>query len=185
MSAMNTLKQPCILYDATFEHHDLEKVKLTFTTTGRNAATRSKYVPIFRGKEGIESLLYTEDRFRNALTSLRVTDGADIFDLWAECVQDSAELAWENIANRNLNNRTLALFNTCIEEYYTHYVDGNARDTMLTYLRSLRRPVKADPRQFVDRMETLLRYTFRLPGNATALNDNEKKQIIFDAFPET
>ena len=53
---------------------------------------------------------------------------------------------------------------------------------MLEYLRFLCHLVKADPWQFVDRLETLLHYTFYLPGTATAIIDDEKKWMIFKAF---
>ena len=142
MANMTTLKQPCMLYEPTFEHHEMEKVKITFVQA--DGATRSKKVPVFTGKTGIEGLLYVEDRFRNACAAMGATRGQDLFELFKEVVQDTAESTWETIVQRN-PARSVARFNANIQEFYLHYVDGQARDTMMDYLRALRRPVKADP----------------------------------------
>eukprot|EP00957_Ditylum_brightwellii_P210081 15364546-Ditylum_brightwellii.AAC.1 len=56
------LKQPCIKYEATFKHSDLERIKLS--QSYNDGSTRTKKCPIFMGAEGIEGLLYVEERFR-------------------------------------------------------------------------------------------------------------------------
>ena len=88
---MASLKQPCMQFEPAFEYGDLEKVKIKYTTTGRNLVTRSRKVPAFSGKGGIEALLYCEDHFRSACTHMHVPAGPNQFDLFSEIMQNTVE----------------------------------------------------------------------------------------------
>ena len=148
MADFASLKQSCILFEATFEHHDLEKVNIEHRVRrGQDTMMMKKSVPQLTGKGGIEALLYCEYRFRSACRQMGVTDGADLFNLFEEIMQDTAESTWETIAaTYDAANRTAANFEAAIQRLYLHYFNGQARDTMLEYLRALCQPVKTDPR---------------------------------------
>eukprot|EP00957_Ditylum_brightwellii_P085015 6464032-Ditylum_brightwellii.AAC.1 len=68
------LKQPCMTYEATFKHSNLERIKLT--QSYNDGSTRSKKCPIFTGAKGIEGLLYVEERFRGIAQQLNFDTGA-------------------------------------------------------------------------------------------------------------
>ena len=84
----STLKQPCIKYEPTFKHEDLEKVSLM---QRYDDGTKKKNCPTFTGEHGIESLLYVEDRYRGVCRQLEFTDGDEIFDNFEEVVLETAE----------------------------------------------------------------------------------------------
>lgn len=75
-------------------------------------------------------------------------------------------------------------FDECIESFYRKYCDAEAKDTMIEYLRNVRRPVKENPNDFADRISTLIRYTNRLPGIEADINEELEKKMIFESFPK-
>ena len=70
---------------------------------------------------------------------------------------DTAEEHWENIVHGiDDADKTPDRFNQSMAQFYLKYCNEEARDTMIEYLREIRRPVKEDPQTFADRMETLV-----------------------------
>eukprot|EP00957_Ditylum_brightwellii_P085083 6469184-Ditylum_brightwellii.AAC.1 len=80
------LKQPCILYETKFKHSDLERVKLV--QLHDDGTTKIKKCPVFLGTEGIEGLLYVEERFRSVAQQLHYTTGVEMFDNFKEILTD-------------------------------------------------------------------------------------------------
>eukprot|EP00957_Ditylum_brightwellii_P136888 10439702-Ditylum_brightwellii.AAC.1 len=152
------LKRLCIEYEPRFEHSYLEHVKLTQTYDNR--MTKTKKCPLFTGAEGIEGLLYVEEH--------------------------SAEEKWDTIvSNIDTATRTPEHFDQAIKELYLKYCDAQAKDTMFQYLHLLCRPTKVQPRDQSDCIETLVRYSNKLPGLSWDMNDDQVKQMVFDQHPET
>ena len=185
------LKQPCIAYKPTFEQSEMEKVKLKNSVEiegGRNAQriVKEKKCPIFTGKEGIEGLLYVAGRYDKAAKTIGWTTGSELYDNFEEVLTDTAEDHWENILTDVLDaDKTPENFkDVALPAFYRHYCDDDARDTMITYLRALKRPVGEDPDEFANRMQTLARYANKLPGIEPKLTDDQIKVIIFNSFPE-
>ena len=77
MSYHGTLKQPCIKYKATFQHSELEKERLMQTYA--DGSTKKKYCPTFSGAEGIEALLFVEERFNMICRQLTFDTGAELY----------------------------------------------------------------------------------------------------------
>eukprot|EP00957_Ditylum_brightwellii_P208520 15357851-Ditylum_brightwellii.AAC.1 len=55
---------------------------------------------------------------------------------------------------------------------------------MFEYLRLLRRPTKVQPRDHSNRVETLVRFSNKLPGLSPDMNSDQVKQMVFDQHPE-
>ena len=90
----STLKQPCIKYEPTFKHEDLEKVSLM---QRYDDSTKKKNCPTFTGEYGIESSLFVEDRYRAVCRQLEFTDGDELFDNFEKGVLNTAEERWTNL----------------------------------------------------------------------------------------
>ena len=185
------LKQPCMAYKPIFEQSEMEKVKLKNSVEvegGRNAQriVKEKKCPIFTGKEGIEGLLYVAQRYDKAARTIGWTTGPELYDNFEEVLTDTAEDHWENIlTDVNDADKTPENFkDVALPAFYRHYCDDDARDTMITYLHALKRPVGEDPDEFSNRMQTLARYANKLPGIEPKLTDDQIKVIIFNSFPE-
>jgi hypothetical protein len=176
------LKRNCIDYKSPFIHSELERVKLTQTYA--DGSTKTKKCPRFSGEHGIESLLYIEESFRNIARQLLFDTGIELFDNFEEILTDSAEEKWENlVAGIGVAARTPARLDIEMTNFYLHYVDNEARDTMFKYLPTCCKPRDIEPRTHVDRMETLMRYSNVLIGTEPALNPQQKKNLIFETFP--
>ena len=176
-----TLKQPCMQYKPTFEHEKLEKVALIQVYDGM---TKKKKCPTFTGEFGIESLLYVEDRYRAVSRQLDYTTGAELFDNFEEVVLNTAEEKWMNLVqNLTPAEKTPARFDALINRFYLSYCDSDSRDTMFKYLRYVKKPYQEEAQAHADRMETLIRFSNRLPGLEPPLQAEQTKTIIFDSFP--
>lgn len=170
----NALQKPCMEYKSKFVPSELEKVKLIQDYDG--GRKKEKKCPTFSGKEGIEGLLYVEERYRKIARQLDFDTGPELYDGFEEVLTDSAEEHWENIISGITEaNKTVARFDQSMEQFYLKYCDSEARDVLIKYLRDVRRPVKEDPQTFADRMETLVRYANKLPGRSPRLTPEETK----------
>ena len=146
--------------------------------------TKKKNCPTFTGEHGIESLLYVEDRFRAVSRQLEYNTGEELFDNFEEIVMNTAEEKWMNLTQHlQPAQKTPQQFDSSLEEFYLRYCDEDARDTMFKYLRSLKKPFKAEPQAHTDRMETMMRYANRFPVLEPPLQEEQRKSIIFDSFP--
>ena len=56
-------------------------------------------MPDFSGKEGIEGLLYVEEKFLKIACHLNYDTGIKFYDGFEEVLTDTAEEHWENIAS--------------------------------------------------------------------------------------
>ena len=156
-------REPCIKFESSFDHSKLEKAQ--FTQTYDDGSTKKKKCPIFNGDDGIDALLYVEDRFNSICRQLQYKDGDELFDNSAEVVAGKAEDNWEiltvNIAHQN---RTPQRFREVMDTSYLSYCDEETRDIMFKYLRKWKKKFKSEAGEHVNRMETLVRYANRLPG---------------------
>jgi hypothetical protein len=84
-----------------------------------------------------------------------------------------------------LGDRTMERYTQVIEEYILEYVDPLSKDYMIKYLKDFHRPVHTKPRDHATRMETLVRYTNRLPGTEPDITPQQTKNMIFESFPVT
>ena len=77
-------------------------------------------------------------------------------------------------------------FAAAMLRFYRKYCDEEARDTMCKYLRSqaCHKPRNTTPGDHAERLETLIRYTNKLPGNEPLLTNEQTKDIIFTSFPD-
>eukprot|EP00957_Ditylum_brightwellii_P019401 1463699-Ditylum_brightwellii.AAC.1 len=167
-----TLKQPCIEYESTFQHSKLEQVKLTQSYTDGTLMT--KKCPIFTGEEGIERLLYVEERFRKIAKQLEFTTGPELFNNFEEVLTDNAEEKWENVVS-NIAEADCdeACFNEAMEAYYLKYCDEDSKDTLFDYLQAFRQPKKVTPQDHSERVGTLVRYANKLPGLSPAMQPDK------------
>ena len=180
MAAMNA-ESHCMSYKAEFEHADLESTKLKQSFT--NDTTKTKYAKVFTGKYGIEALLFCEERFRKIARQFDYED-EELFDNWEDCLQDRAEDDWTTVVD-GVAPRNTANFNATMQDFYLKYCAEDAKDTMYEYLKTMcRKPVGAEPRDHVNRLLTLYRYTSKLPGNVPTIQEDQQKLLIFHTFPE-
>eukprot|EP00957_Ditylum_brightwellii_P023930 1804419-Ditylum_brightwellii.AAC.1 len=91
------LKQPCILYETKVKHLDLKRVKLVQSYDDGTA--KIKKCPVFLGTEGIEGLLYVEERFCSIAWQLHYTTGVEIFDNFKEILTNSVEEKWGTLTS--------------------------------------------------------------------------------------
>eukprot|EP00957_Ditylum_brightwellii_P186832 14226278-Ditylum_brightwellii.AAC.1 len=78
MATSSNLKQPCFAYKPKFKHSEMEHVKLEINYDDGIKKTRK--CQRFLGKEGIEGLLFVEDRFQSVATQLNFDQGTEFFD---------------------------------------------------------------------------------------------------------
>jgi hypothetical protein len=173
---------PCIEYKSSFVKSELGSVKLK---QNYDDGTRREYkTPVFDGEGTIECFFYVEERFRHYATKLDWTTGPEMFDNFEEILQDTALEKWETrMQNIAPIDQTIERFNQAIEEYLLEYVDPLAKDYMIKYLKEFRRPMHTKSRDHATRIETLIRYTNRLPGTEPDITPQQTRNIIFESFP--
>ena len=114
------------------------------------------------------------------------TEGDELFDNFELILADNAELAWENITSNIPDaQRTPQRFDEALEEFYLRYVANDAKDTMCSYLNSkeVKKLMKSTTKDHTNHLQTLIRYTNKLPGNTRDIDDNDEKAILFKSFP--
>eukprot|EP00957_Ditylum_brightwellii_P194759 14835458-Ditylum_brightwellii.AAC.1 len=95
-----------------------------------NGTTKTKKCPVFTGAEGIEGLLYVEERFRSVARQLEFTTGAKLLDNFEEILTNSAEEKWGTIvSNIDAATRSPGGFENVIKALYLKYCDTTAKDT--------------------------------------------------------
>jgi hypothetical protein len=173
---------PCIEYKSSFVKSDLELIKLNQNYD--DGQSRSYKTPVFNGEGAVECFFYVEERFRHYAAKLEWTTGPEMFDNFEEVLQDTALEKWETrIGNIAPVDRTMGRFDQAIGEYLLEYVDPLAKDYMIKYLKDFRRPMHTKPRDHATRIETLIRYTNRLPGTEPNITLQQTKNMIFESFP--
>ena len=70
-----------------------------------------------------------------------------------------------------------------MKNFYIHFIDNEARDTMIKYLPTCKKAREAEPCTHLDQMETLIQYTNMLPGTEPTFTDQQRKNLIFETFP--
>jgi hypothetical protein len=175
---------PCIEYKSSFVKSELETVKLR---QNYDDGTRREYkTPVFNGEGTIECFFYVEERFLHYAAKLEWITGPEMFDNFEEILTDTALEKWETrTQNIALVDRTMERYTQVIEEYILEYVDPLSKDYMIKYLKDFHRPVHTKPRDHATRMETLIRYTNRLPGTEPDITPQQTKNMIFESFPVT
>jgi len=177
----------CISYKCPFVHTDFETVRLKNQILDANGDTYTASCDtcVFNGTFGIEGLLYVEERFRQAATDELVLEEVQYFEKFPRVLRDAALTNWTNLTvGLTAADKTLARFNTKIEEFYRCYCTEDARDVMFEYLRSqCRKPVNSDPQTHVNRMLTLFRYSNKLPGFDQVKDEPAQRKTIFFTFP--
>eukprot|EP00957_Ditylum_brightwellii_P052289 3965751-Ditylum_brightwellii.AAC.1 len=162
----------------------MEKVKLIQSYD--DGTTRTKKCSVFSGTEGIEGLLYVEERFRSVTKQLTYNDGPSLFNNFEEVLQDTAKDKWENLASQVAEaDRDVPCFNEEIKKFYLSYCDNEAKDTMIDYLDNLKRPTRVTPQQHANCIETMVRYINTFPGMSPDINSESTKKLIFKQHPES
>ena len=92
------LKKPCIQYKLKFIALELEKVKLRQSYDDGTSA--EKKCPIFSGKEGIEGLLYVEEKFLEIARHLNYDTGVELYDRFEEVLTDTTEEHWKTLLTK-------------------------------------------------------------------------------------
>ena len=139
---------------------------------------------MFSGDHGIEFLLYVEDRFSSISRQLEFTTGAELFNNFEELMVNNTEERWENIVAPITDaQRTPIQFELAVDELLTHYCDHEARHVMFDYLRTIQKPYQVEPQQHLDRMQTMIRYSNKLPGTEPELNEQQAKNNYFQTIP--
>eukprot|EP00957_Ditylum_brightwellii_P057646 4371020-Ditylum_brightwellii.AAC.1 len=95
MAYLASLKEPCMKYEPTFKHSDLETIKIKQEYD--DGSSKTKTCPVFTGEEGIEGLLFMEERFRKIAHQLGYNTGAEFFDNFKNALADNAEMKWDNL----------------------------------------------------------------------------------------
>ena len=185
MASINAdLEKPCMEYKCAFENEKLQTIKLTQEFD--DGTKRTRQCPIFTGYGGVECLIYIVEKFSKIARYMEWTAGRDMFNNFDLVLEDTASDHWENLTDGIADNnatRTVARFNQTISAFYLRYCNEGARDVAFDYLRSLKRPHGSSPREFAERVQTIIRRARLLDGNQT-VNDEEIVKIVFRAFPE-
>lgn len=176
---------PCIQYESKLNLDEMPTTKLE--KLGNDNVHRKRSVPVFSAKYGVEGLFHVIDKFEKAAAKLQFLV-ADYWNEFDEVLDSTAENKWANlIAPIVPNQRTMARFNTILQEFVTHY-SGSAepRDVMKEYLESgeCRKPRKVNPDDHAARIETLCKFANRLPGNEPEYTPSTIKKTVFHSFPE-
>ena len=175
---------PCIEYKSSFVKSELETVKLK--QDYEDGSYKQYKAPVFNGEGTVECFFYIEERFRHYATKLDWTTGPEMFENFEEILSDTALEKWETRTQEiAIEDYTMELFEQTIQEYLLEFVDPLAKDYMIKYLKSFHRPVHTKPREHATRMETLIRYTNRLPGTEPNITAQQTKNIICESFPLT
>eukprot|EP00957_Ditylum_brightwellii_P083657 6358831-Ditylum_brightwellii.AAC.1 len=129
------LKQPCMKYEATFKHSDLERIKPA--QSYNDGSTHTKKCLIFTGAEGIKGL--------------NVDTGAELFNNFEDVVTDTAGDKLDGIVNGIMpGDRDPTRFDQAMKDFYLKYCNNQASDNMFKYIRGLRHPTKVQPRDHSD-----------------------------------
>eukprot|EP00957_Ditylum_brightwellii_P166924 12705899-Ditylum_brightwellii.AAC.1 len=133
MAMSSNLKQPCFSYKTKFTHLEIECMKLEMNYD--DGTKKMRKCQRLLGKEGIEGLLFVEDRFQSVATQLNFNQGAEFFDNWLEVLVDTAEeksiMQVSGIAKVDC---TIPRFNAEIKKFYRKYCDAEAKDTVFECL---------------------------------------------------
>lgn len=175
-------RAPCIPYKRAFELTDFEET--TLQQSYDDGRTVKKKVPVYSGEQGIEGLLYVEERFRKAARRLEFTTGEELFDAFEECLHGIPAHEWsKQIHNLQANDMTIQRFNQEVQNFYTHFCDERARDTMYEYIDALKKPHDVDVREHANRLQQMIDYANKLPGVRPPKQEEEIKLMIFNTFP--
>jgi hypothetical protein len=168
-------------------HSPLEKLERVRVHIKREQHHTKYYVEQFDGIQGgMEALFRTEDAFRRACSAMNLNTNhaahrVAVNNLFADCLSGRALDAWLVLVDGMPSSN----FDAIIQRFYLKFCRSSARDDMKVYLMTTHCQKRGDTsvREHVARMETLIRYTDKLPGDVAPLGDsNEAKDIIFQTF---
>ena len=83
-----SLRQPCMEYKIKFDASKMEKVKIKQSYD--DGTSKERKCPVFTGKEGIEGLLYVEEKFRKLAKYLGYDTGMEYFENFEEVVTEKS-----------------------------------------------------------------------------------------------
>lgn len=175
----------CVKYEIGFKREDMDKKKLT--QEFNDGTKRTREIAVFTGSEGIEGLMFVYREFEKACVHLEFDTGREKFDNFGMLLSGSAADNWSTLTdNIGVGQMTVALFNQMFREFVLKYCTSDARDLLFDYLRSsdCRKPHDTDVRIHSERIRTLCGLANRLPGMMPVLDEQMKKKILFDSFPE-
>ena len=171
-------------HKSSFVKSELETTKLKQSCD--DGTRREHETPVFDGEGAVEHFFCVEERFRHCAAKMDWTTGPEMFENFEEILTDIALEKWETrTQNVAPADQTLARFELAIQEFLLECVDPLAKDHMIKYLKDFRRPIHAKPRDHATRVETLIRYTNRLPGTEPNITPQQMKNMIFESFPMT
>lgn len=179
---MSSLK-PCVEYKSKFDVTKMEQAKLELNA-------RSKKVPIFSAKHGVEGLFHVIDQFQKAARRLAFQP-ADLWDQFEDVLDTTAANKWNNqiqgIAGGGARSRNrflreqLLLVHSCAGEEHP-------RDVMFKYIDQengeCHKPLKADCQEHAARVETLCRMANRLQGTLPVKDDQNIKLSVHNTLPK-
>ena len=126
---------------------------------------KTKSCPIFDGTGDIEGLPYQRERFRKAARQLQFFTEPELYNSFGELLRETAEEHWTQITSATPNKVcTPDSFNNHMDEFYTEYVDEDARDQMFASIDMSVKPRNTTPNEHINGMTILLRYSNKLPG---------------------
>ena len=176
----------CMDYKSKIEEN-VEKDKIKLTMDFNDGTKKTKHVPSFDGSKGIEHLLFVEERFRKAAEKLAL-ENEELYEFFGEIVTGNAQMEWDLIEQElNEDEKTTERFWELIHnQFYRKYCSSDARDVMFDYLSNkCKKPVGMEPRDHVNRMRILYRYSNQLPGLEPIRTAEQQKLSIFRTFPES
>ena len=86
-----TTQIPCIKYEDVLDASKMEEVKIE--TTDQNGRVRSKKVPVFTAKVGVEGLFHVIDKYNRMADRLALTV-AERWDQFDDVLDQVAERKW-------------------------------------------------------------------------------------------
>ena len=178
-----TTQEPCIKYEDEFSPSKLETVKIE--KVDQNGQVRTKKVPVFTAKVGVEGLFHVIDKYKRMADRLALTV-AEKWDQFDDVLDQVSEKKWDSqtkniAANQRTNNR----FDTEIEEFIQSYAqDPNPKDILLKYIKDkCKKPYKKSSQEHADRMISLISFANELRGTEPDVDEDNRKKIIFESFP--
>ena len=179
-----------IPYKRGFEYNELQEKKLYLEYD--DDTTRSAKVYKFDEELGIEALLMIEEQFKQTMreefeqTEGNAVVGRNYFRLFEKILMGNSRDQWRQLVSGIAENRrTVAEFDNVMKQFQLLYCSSQARDKLIQYLQTVRKPVKVNPRAHSSRMQQLALYANRLPGDLPALTDTQIKVAIFNSFPDS
>ena len=187
---MATLFPPVISYKMDFKPEDMKTVQLEVTVDGRKLKSQ---IPKFTG-DGVEMLLYTKQRFNDAMASQNIdadkwqeefgrTLHRDPGDIWNEVLDGGDAL------NQPFDEDE-AGFDLAFEFYVKRYVaDPNGRDTLAHALNTrafrfgLEEGGELKVERHVRRIKTVVRYLPELPGTIV-VGPTQLRHTVMSTFPK-